>query len=68
MTGQLYGLWGERSGCLLTWRGRVITHTSRAELEYLYPDTRIVPVPRGIRPDEHVPLQYVPTRPSGRPA
>ncbi|WP_344951441.1 hypothetical protein [Actinomadura miaoliensis] len=63
---RLYGLWGEKSRCLLTWHGRVISHTSRAELEYLFPATRVVPIPPGIGPDEHIPVQFVPTRPRRR--
>lgn len=66
MSRQLYGLWGEKSGCLLTYQGRIISHTSRAELEYLYPATRVVPIPRGIGELEHIPIQYVPTRLSRR--
>lgn len=40
-----YGLVGHGSGQLLTYRGRVLIHDSRAELEYLFPNrdkTRVV--------------------------
>lgn len=56
-TGQLYGLWGEKSGQFLTQGGRVIFHTNRAELEFLFPGTRVKPV--DVNPLEGIPLKYV---------
>lgn len=55
--GQLFGLWGEKSGEFLTQGGRVIFHTNRAELEFLFPGTTVKPV--GISPLEGIPLHYV---------
>jgi hypothetical protein len=37
-----YGLVGAASGELLTHRGRVLVHGNRDELEYLFPNTRVV--------------------------
>lgn len=56
-TGQLYGLWGEKSGQFLTQGGRVIFHTSREELEFLFPETTVKPV--DVSPLEGIPVQYV---------
>lgn len=56
-TGQLYGLWGEKSGQFLTQGGRVIFHTSREELEFLFPGTPIKPV--DVSPLEGIPVQYL---------
>lgn len=56
-TGQLYGLWGEKTGQFLTQDGRVIFHTNREEMEFLFPGTRVKPV--GVNPLEGIPLQYV---------
>lgn len=56
-TGQLYGLWGETSNQFLTQGGRVIFHTNREELEFLFPGTRVKPV--GVNPLEGIPVQYL---------
>ncbi len=56
-TGQLYGLWGSASGQFLTQGGRVIFHTSREELEFLFPGTEVKPV--DVSPLEGIPIQYV---------
>lgn len=40
----LFGLLGAKSRTLLSQDGRVIVHTSRAEMEYLFPGTRVVAV------------------------
>lgn len=56
-TGQLYGLWGESSGQFLTQGGRVIFHTNREEMEFLFPGTTVKPV--DVSPLEGIPLQYV---------
>lgn len=56
-TGQLYGLWGDKSGQFLTQGGRVIFHTSREELEFLFPGTLVKPV--DVNPLEGIPVQYV---------
>lgn len=56
-TGQLYGLWGDKSGEFLTQGGRVIFHTSREELEFLFPGTPVKPV--DVNPLEGIPVQYV---------
>lgn len=37
-----YGLVGPRSGELLTYRGKVLTHDDKAELEFLFPTSRVV--------------------------
>ena len=56
-TGQLYGLWGDKSGQFLTQGGRVIFHTSREELEFLFPGTPVKPV--DVSPLEGIPVQYL---------
>ena len=40
----LYALWGDRTGDILTRDGRPIVHASRAELEWLFPCSRVVAV------------------------
>ena len=39
-----YALWGSQTRDILTRDGRPIVHTDRAELEWLFPETRIVAV------------------------
>lgn len=40
-----YGLYGENSRTLLTYRGRILVHHSRPQMEWLHPGTRVVEVP-----------------------
>lgn len=40
-----YAIVGRKSKDLLTYKGRVITHEDRREMEYLFPMERIVPLP-----------------------
>jgi hypothetical protein len=54
----LYALWGERSGSYLTQDGRIIFHTDRAEMEFLFPGVRVVAL-RGFNPLEGIPLKFV---------
>lgn len=56
-TGPLFGLWGDRTGQFLTQDGRVIFHTNRAEMEFLFPGTTVKPV--DVNPLEGIPLRYV---------
>lgn len=42
-----YAMHGARSGQLLTFRGRVLVHDNRFELEYLFPSARIIRVTDG---------------------
>jgi hypothetical protein len=42
-----FGLVGARSGELLTYQGRAILHDNRREMEFLFPNTRVVRVTRG---------------------
>lgn len=37
----LFGLWGQHTSTWLTYDGRVIAHTDRAELEFLCPGTPV---------------------------
>lgn len=39
-----YALYGQRSGDILTYQGRPLVHDNQAELEFLFPSTRVVPV------------------------
>lgn len=44
----LYALVGERSGDVLTYGGRVILHNSKSEMEFLFPNNRVIEFkPRG---------------------
>jgi hypothetical protein len=43
---QKWCLVGDTSGEVLTYQGRVIVHQNKAELEYLFPYNRVVPLPR----------------------
>lgn len=36
---------GQTSGEILTYRGYAIVHENKAELEYLFPNNRVVPLP-----------------------
>ena len=56
-TGQLYGLWGDKSNQFLSQGGRVIFHTNREEMEFLFPGTTVKPL--DINPLEGLPLKYV---------
>jgi len=42
-----YGLVGASSGQLLTYQGQAILHDNRREMEFLFPNTRVVRVTRG---------------------
>lgn len=42
---QKWCLVGQVSGEILTYRGYAIVHENKAELEYLFPDNRVVPIP-----------------------
>lgn len=42
-----YGMVGGSSGQLLTYQGRAILHTDRAEMQFLFPNSRIVRMTRG---------------------
>lgn len=42
-----YGIVGTHSGELLTYGGKAILHTNRAEMEFLFPNSRIVRVSDG---------------------
>ncbi|KPM55734.1 hypothetical protein ACG83_10675 [Frankia sp. R43] len=41
----LWALVGARSGEVLSYQGRAIVHGDRAELEFLFPASRVVPCP-----------------------
>lgn len=42
---QKWCLVGSTSGEIQTYQGRAITHENKAELEYLFPYNRVVPLP-----------------------
>ena len=42
-----YAMVGPRSGELLSFQRKVIVHHDRAEMEFLFPNARVVPVTRG---------------------
>lgn len=39
-----YALWGDHTRDILTVGGRPIVHDDRAEMEFLFPNSRVVPV------------------------
>lgn len=43
---QKWALVGQSSGEVLTYRGYAIVHENKAELEYLFPNNRVVPLPK----------------------
>lgn len=43
-----YGLVGGSSGQLLTYRGNALVHNNRAEMEFLFPTTRVVRLTDGL--------------------
>lgn len=47
----LFGMWGGSSQSWITYQGRVIAHTDRAELEFLCPGPSVRPL-NGIPADE----------------
>lgn len=51
---------GPVSRDLLTYRGKVIIHNSRPELEWLIDGARIVPCPRDIPPEQCIELRFHP--------
>lgn len=55
----LYGLKGEKSGQIITSLGKVITHTNREELEFLFP-RGVVVVPVNVSFEDSIPVQFVP--------
>lgn len=55
-----YGLVGEKSRELLTYGGRILTHTNRAELEFLVTGARVVIIPTGIPDDQTLPITMHP--------
>lgn len=47
-----YGIWGENSRSFLTYNGRVLIHTNRRELEFLFPRNEIREIWVGPSPDK----------------
>lgn len=45
MARNLWCLVGQASGEILTYRGYAIVHRNKAELAYLFPNNRVVPLP-----------------------
>lgn len=41
----IYVLVGKRTNEPLSYQGQIIVHSSKAELEYLFPETRVEPAP-----------------------
>lgn len=57
---QYYALWGERSGTYITHGGRVIIHDNEAEMNFLFPANRVVPLRVKPDPDTTIALFAVP--------
>lgn len=49
-----YGIWGENTRGFITYGGRVIIHTNRKELEFLFPENTIKEVWIGPDPDKTI--------------
>lgn len=48
-------------GDLLTWRGRVLVHDSKPEMEFLFAgDVRVVECPRDIPPEQTIEIRWHP--------
>lgn len=55
-----YGLYGRIAREFLTYRGRVLVHSSRAELEWLFPGAVVREVPPSFTPDQCMPVAHHP--------
>lgn len=55
-----YGLWGTTRREFLTWRGRVLVHSNRAELEWLFPHSVVREVPPSFATNMRLPIQQHP--------
>ena len=56
-----YALQGAVSRDLLTWNGRVLVHSDRAEMEFLFTgDVHVVECPRNIPPEQCLEIRYHP--------
>jgi hypothetical protein len=51
-----YGLYGENSRSLLSLDGRVLFHTHKGELEFLFPETKVIEVPDSFTEAETMPI------------
>lgn len=60
MSAKLYCLVGRVTGDLLSWKGRVLVHEDKAELEYLFPANRVVELPSIYAEDLTMPLKFHP--------
>lgn len=56
-----YGLYGAASRDLLTYGGRVLWHDNKAELEFLFPGTRVIELPHDLPPDQCLPVRHHPS-------
>jgi hypothetical protein len=43
-----YGIVGGTSGQLITYRGAALVHDNRAEMEFLFPNARVVRLSKGL--------------------
>jgi hypothetical protein len=57
---KLYALQGDVSKDLMTWRGRVIVHDSKREMEFIFRGARVVEVPRDISADMMISIKHHP--------
>ncbi|TXJ78630.1 hypothetical protein E2C11_16620 [Streptomyces lavendulae] len=56
-----YALQGAISRDLLTWNGRVLVHSDRAEMEFLFAgEVRVIECPRDIPPEQTLDIRYHP--------
>jgi hypothetical protein len=55
-----YGIYSPTIRDFLTYSGRVLVHSNRAEMEWLFPGARIREVPPSIPDDQRFPLAHHP--------
>lgn len=56
-----YALQGALSRDLLTWNGKVLVHSDKAEMEFLFTgDVRVIPCPRDIPPEQTIEIRHHP--------
>ena len=56
----LYGLYSRTAREFLTYTGRVLTHDSRPEMEWLFPGACVREVPASFPPDQCIPIAHHP--------
>jgi hypothetical protein len=53
-----YAMWGDNSQSWITYNGKVLVHDNRAELEFMYPLQKILPIT--LKEEEAMPIRLHP--------